>query len=281
MRGGAQSHLIEATDGGFYVLKSINNPQHRRTLINEWLSSSFLRHLGIFVPTAKLIEVTPEFVASQTDFHLSLGSRREPIPPGIHFGSHVAVNPTQTAIFDFLPDKLLLKLDNRQDFLGTLAFDKWVGNTDSRQAIFFRYTGKGAAVLSRKQSERTGYLAQMIDHGFAFNGPHWQFQDSPLQGLYFRTSVYDEVQSLDSFEPWLERLKNFPCEIVEAARKEIPEEWLQGDDHELERLLERLLRRRSCVPDLIADVHRNRSATFASWPQVLPITSTATYVLPQ
>jgi hypothetical protein len=271
MRGRAQAHLIEASDGEFYVLKSTNNPQHRRTLINEWLSCAFLRHLDIFVPETRLIEITPEFAAKQADF--SLGSRHASIPPGIHFGSRLAVNPTQTAIFDFLPDRLLSQLENRQDFLGALVFDTWVGNSDARQAVFFRTRRKKEPDLTTTQPDPTDLWAQMIDHGHAFDGPNWCYQDSACQGLYFRTSVYVDVQSIDSFGPWLERVNNFPHEIVETARKEIPEEWIQGDGHELERLLDRLLQRRSCVPDLISQVHRNRPLAFANWPRFYPITS--------
>ena len=40
-------------------------------------------------------------------------------------------------------------------------------------------------------SGRPGFVARMIDHGFAFNGPNWDFPDSPLQGLYPRRLVYD------------------------------------------------------------------------------------------
>ena len=47
MRGGAQAHLIEAADGHCYVVKFLNNPQHRRILVNEWIASVFLRYLGI------------------------------------------------------------------------------------------------------------------------------------------------------------------------------------------------------------------------------------------
>jgi hypothetical protein len=35
MRGGAQAHLIQAADGHHYVVKFLNNPQHRRILVNE------------------------------------------------------------------------------------------------------------------------------------------------------------------------------------------------------------------------------------------------------
>ena len=50
MRGGAQSHLLEADDGRWYVVKFRNNPQHRRILINEMLSAVFLDYLKISAP---------------------------------------------------------------------------------------------------------------------------------------------------------------------------------------------------------------------------------------
>ncbi len=266
MRGGAQAHLVEAEDGALYVVKFTNNPQHRRILINEWLACAFLRYLQIHVPDTAVIEITSEFVANHPELYLSIGSRREQIPAGLHFGSRMAVDPERVAVFDFLPDKLLLKVENRVDFVGTLVFDKWVGNADSRQAVFFRARAKGWTPLRGETPARVGFFAQMIDHGFAFNGPHWQFQDSPVQGLYFRTAVYDEVQSLDSFQPWLDMVENFPIEVIDSAWKEIPSVWLDGDEVPLEALLETLLKRRSRVPGLLQEVQRKRSSAFANWP---------------
>jgi hypothetical protein len=265
MRGGAQSHLVEAEDGAFYVVKFTTNPQHRRILINEWLACAFLRYLQVHVPDTALIELTPEFIDASPELYLLMGSRREPVPAGIHFGSRLAVHPDRVAIFDFLPDKLLLKIENRHDFLGTLLFDKWVGNADSRQAVFFRAKAKTWTPAKGNAPARVGFFAQMIDHGFAFNGPHWQFQDSPLQGLYFRTSVYDEVKSMDSFEPWLSMVENFPAEVVDAAWKEIPSTWLEGDRDELEQMLETLLRRRSEVSSLLLSLKTKQTKAFLNW----------------
>lgn len=265
MRGGAQAHLVQAEDGAFYVVKFTNNPQHRRILINEWLACAFLRHLQIHVPETALIELTPDFIDENPDLYLLMGARREPVPPGVHFGSRLAVHPDQVAIFDFLPDKLLLKIENRVDFLGTLVFDKWIGNSDTRQAVFFRAKAKTWTPLTGERPARIGFFAQMIDHGFAFNGPHWQFQDSPLQGLYFRTSIYDEVQSLDSFQPWLEMVENFPAEVIDSAWKQIPGAWLADDGDELERMLESLLRRRSRVSQLIWEMQSKHAKAFANW----------------
>jgi len=265
MRGGAQSHLIQGEDNGYYVVKFVNNPQHRRILINEWLSGVFLKYLQVHTPEMALIEITDDFIAAHPDLCVVLGSRREAPVSGLHFGSRASVDPERVAIYDFLPDTLLGKIENRVDFLGVLVFDKWVGNADSRQSIFFRARAKDWTPLRGEAPARTGFFAQMIDHGFAFNGPHWEFQDSPLQGVYFRPSVYSEVTSLDSFQPWLEMVRHFPVEVIDEAWKQIPRSWLGSDEGELERLLERLLKRRNEVERLIEDVRRHRAAMFSNW----------------
>ena len=91
---------------------------------------------------------------------------------------------------------------NLRDFLGVLVFDQWMGNADSRQAIFFR-----ASIRDWKpgeRSRRSEFVALMIDHGFIMNGPHWEFNDSPIQGLYHRPVVYEAVTGWNDFQPWLD-----------------------------------------------------------------------------
>jgi hypothetical protein len=265
MRGGAQAHLMQAEDGEFYVVKFTNNPQHRRILINEWLASAFLRYLQIHVPDVAVIELTSDFIEANPELYLAVGTRRESVPAGLHFGSRMAVHPDRVAIFDFLPDRLLSKIENRADFLGVLVFDKWVCNVDSRQSVFFRARAKTWTPLKGEAPARVGFFVQMIDHGFAFNGPHWQFQDSPIQGLYFRTSVYDSVRSLDSFQPWLDMVQNFPVEVIDSAWKQVPRAWVQEDEAALERLLEGLLDRRGHVPRLLEDARGGRANAFPNW----------------
>ena len=87
MRGGAQAHLLEADDGKFYVVKFRNNPQHRRVLINEWIASVFLKQLQVSTPATAFIEMTAEFLASEPNVYMQLGSRRLEVEPGWHFGS--------------------------------------------------------------------------------------------------------------------------------------------------------------------------------------------------
>ena len=262
MRGGAQAHLLEASDGHSYVVKFHNNPQHRRILVNEWIASTFLRYLDIAAPETAMVELTQEFLAATPDVHIQLGRERRPVTPGWHFGSRFPGDPMRTVVYDFLPDTLLEHVENLQDFLGVLAFDKWMGNADSRQAIFFRARVHDPLAAN---PPRLGFVAQMVDNGYVFEGPHWRWGDSPIQGLYFRPLVYRTVRGLAEFEPWLDRIRNFPEEVVDQAVKRIPPAWLEGDEDELERLLERLLRRRERVPDLIEQCRSGRSNPFPIW----------------
>src|SRR5580693_1938565 len=197
MRGGAQAHLMEASDGHSYVVKFHNNPQHRRILVNEWIASTFLHYLGIAAPEVAMVQITESFLAGDPDVHIQLGRERRAVTPGWHFGSRFPGDPARTVVYDFLPDTLLDKVENLIDFPGALAFDKWMGNADSRQAIFFRARLKEWLPGSGSHPQRMGFVAQMVDNGFVFEGPHWRLGDSPIQGLYFRSMVYSGVRGLD------------------------------------------------------------------------------------
>lgn len=262
MRGGAQAHLLEAADGHFYVVKFVNNPQHRRVLVNEWVAATFLEYLGLPTPPAAMIRITPEFLETSPDVFIQLGQQRHPPSIGWHFGSRFPGDPSRTAVYDFLPDTLLDRIENLPEFLGALAFDKWISNADARQTVFFRARVHEHAPGS---SPRLGFVAQMIDNGYVFEGPHWRLTDSPLQGLYFRPLVYRSVRGLADFEPWLERIRQFPEELLDQAVKQIPPAWLEGDRGEFERLLELLLARRKRVPDLIAACRTGRVDPFPAW----------------
>ncbi len=265
MRGGAQAHLIEAADGRFYVVKFKNNPQHRRILVNELLSTVLLGYLQIRVPDTAIVEISQQFLDCNPELSMQLGTRRIPVEPGWHFGSCYPGHPEHIAVYDFLPDALLDKVENRAHFLGMLVFDKWTGNTDSRQAIFFRARLKEWRPGNRWLPAKTGFLAEMIDHGYCFDGPHWDFADSPIQGLYFRPRVYSAVRSLDDFQPWLDQVVHFPEEVIDEAWRQIPPEWIENDEEMLEKLLTRLLARRKRVPDLLEDCRRGRMNPFANW----------------
>lgn len=265
MRGGAQAHLIEASDTKFYVVKFLNNPQHRRILVNEWIASAFLNYLGISTPQVAMVRVSETFLGENPEAYIQLGARRQALFPGWHFGSRFPGDPSRNMVYDFLPDTLLEKMENLSEFRGVLAFDKWMVNADSRQAVFFRAKLKEWLPGSDAQGSRMGFVAQMVDNGYVLEGPHWRLSDSPLQGLYFRRMVYDSVRGLDDFQPWLDRIVHFPEEVVDAAIKQIPPAWLEGEEEALETLLDRLMARCKRVPDLIEACRAGHVNPFPNW----------------
>lgn len=259
MRGGAQAHLIEASDGHFYVVKFLSNPQHRRILVNEWIASTFLSYLGISTPEVAMVRVSQGFLDDSPEAYIQLRTRRRSLEPGLHFGSQFPGDPGRRIVYDFLPDSLLARVENLAQFRGALAFDKWVGNFDSRQAIFFR------APLIGAQALRLGFVAQMVDNGCAFEGQHWRLPDSAIQGVYFRPTVYSGVRGLDDFAPWLDRIVHFPEDVVDEAIKQIPDRWLEGEEKALATLLQRLMARCKRVPDLIQACRDARANPFPDW----------------
>jgi hypothetical protein len=262
MRGGAQSHLMRCDDGAYYVVKFQNNPQHLRILANEMLVTRLGARLGLAVPQVEVIDVRPELIANTADLTIQLGLGRTPCAAGKQFGSQFPVDPARTAVHDFLPDEQLAAVRNLSDFLGVLVLDKWTCNTNGRQAIFFREND----VQPPSPGPAAPYIGVMIDFGFCFNAGEWDFPDAPLRGLYARQIVYQSVAGMESFEPWLSRLRDQISERAlgeEAAR--IPPEWYAGDWSALERLLERLHRRRERVPELLLSARNSGREPFPNW----------------
>lgn len=267
MRGGAQAHLLEADDGNWYVVKFRNNPQHHRVLVNELLAATFLEYLKIAAPECAVIQVTDSFLAANPEIRLQIGTSQIAVEPGWHFGSRYPGDPARASVYDFLPDALLSQVVNLEDFRAILVFDKWTGNADGRQSVFYRALVRhsGENPVPDVPPSRPGFVARMIDHGYAFNGPHWDFPESPVQGLYARPLVYERVRSLEDFQPWLDQVTHFPEEVVDRAWKRVPADWIAEEEDTLERLLEELLRRRARVPDLVKSCRSARTNPFPNW----------------
>lgn len=265
MRGGAQAHLLEADDGNYYIVKFQNNPQHRRILINEMVAGGILDHLQIASPEYRIVNLSPDFLKANPDVCLQTGTRRQPIEPGWHFGSRHPGNPDTLTIYDYIPDALLNHVANADQFLAVLAFDRWVANADGRQSIFFRAQLHDWLARPGVPPRKLGFVVLMIDHGFAFNGPHWELPDSVITGLYPRHSVYQAVRSLDDFQPWLDRIANFPEEVFDRILRQIPHQWFMDDSDSLEHLLNSLLRRRKRIPDLMEACRKAPGNPFPHW----------------
>jgi len=265
MRGGAQAHLLEADDDKFYIVKFQNNPQHRRILINELIAAEILGHLQIAAPEYQLVRLSAEFLAANPDVYLQLGTRRLDVELGWHFGSCHPGNPERLAIYDFIPDALLGQVANSEQFRAVLVFDRWTGNADGRQSVFFRAHLKDWLAKPGVPPRKEGFVALMIDHGFIFNGPHWNFQESALTGLYSRRMVYQNVKSLADFEPWLTRVLNFPDEVLDKALRKLPGDWIGGEEDQLEKMLESLQQRKARIAELMQGCREAPGSPFPLW----------------
>jgi hypothetical protein len=253
MRGGAQSHLMRGDDGGYYVVKFQNNPQHLRVLANEMLATKIAGALGLPVPQVEIVEVRRELIQLSAELVIQLGTGRTPCRAGKQFGSRYPGNPASLAVHDFLPDEQLGQVENLADFAGTLVFDKWTCNTNGRQAIFFLAPG------------RSRYQAMLIDQGFCFNAGEWNFPDAPLRGLYNRHIVYRQITGMDSFEPWLGRVERLSREQLGEMAASIPPEWYNDECDGLEELIRNLERRRHGVRELIVSARDSGRQPFPNW----------------
>jgi len=253
MRGGAQAHLMRAEDGHFYVVKFQNNPQHVRVLANELLATRLAERIGLPVPVPEIIEVSRWIVENTPELNLQCAGQTLQCAPGLQFGSRYVVDPLDGEIFDYLPESMLERLRNMETFAAMLALDKWTGNANGRQAVFWR-----------KARDRK-YNATFIDQGYCFNAGEWSFPDSPLRGVYSRNYVYAAITGWNSFEPWLSRIENFDPELLRRVAEDIPPEWYGGDWDELERLIQELIARRAKVRALITAFRNSIREPFPNW----------------
>lgn len=242
MRGGAQSLLVRDAAGNAYVAKCVGNPQGTRTLINEWIVGRLLKYLRVSTPEIHALRIE-RGIPGDDLLEFDIGNRKVPIAPGVHFGSRCPVDPDQKAVFDFLPRRLLRNVVNLPDLLMAFAFDKWVNQTDSRQAIFIR---------ERSSDPTASFRTYLIDHGQSFGGSRWEFCDGLLNGLYADRAIYDSAEVKSECHQAVDRIEELPESSLLSIETEIPREWLQpGDSEEMTRLLELLCGRRTKLHDTI------------------------------
>lgn len=253
MRGGAQAHLLRAEDGGYWVVKFQNNPQHIRILANELLGSRLAARLGLPVPRAEVIRVDDWLITHTPELHIQLGNQRVPCRSGFQFGSRYPGEPGQVMVYDALTDERLPEVENLSAFQGALVFDKWTCNCNGRQVIYWM------------NGRRSGYHLEMIDQGFCFNAGEWNFPDSPLRGLYPRLRVYKAVRGMESFEPYLSRVENFSTADLDRIATEIPPAWYESDRDALDQLLERIYARRTRVRELLGAARDSDRQPFPHW----------------
>ena len=251
MRGGAQAQMMRCSDDHYYVVKFPNNPQGSRILANELLGGRLASLLGLPVARGEIIFVDDDMVRLSDDLVIQLKNQSRPCQGGLCFGSRYPIDPRGCTIIEFLPDALLPRVLNLNDFCGMLVFDSWVCNADGRQVVFHRKPGD------------SHFRVTMIDQGFCFGAEKWSFPDSPLRGIYHRRKVYERVRNISAFEPWLTRLEQLEPEAFREEARTIPPGWYGYDQVGLERLVGQLNQRRMRVRAML-------NSTLRALPDVFP-----------
>jgi hypothetical protein len=242
MRGGSQSQLVQCDDGHFYVAKFLGNPQGNRTLVNELVTHRLVMDLGVSTPNVRLLNL-PQSVQQEANVFFLMGNRRVSPLEGLHLGSQCPANPDKTAIFDFLPARLLSNIGNLSDFAAMFVLDKWLNQTDKRQAIFIR---------DRKVKATLGFQAYFIDHGLTFGGRQWRFDDAPLHGLAFPPNIYSKLDMRRLTSAAVDRVQAISPATLHAAIEGVPPAWFDpGDRESFTILLTGLEKRQRNLPLLV------------------------------
>jgi hypothetical protein len=254
LRGGSQSQLLRASDGLYYVTKFQNNPQHVRVLANEMLATRIGALLGLPVPSVASIEVCDWLIEHTDELRMDTAGLRTAFKAGLHLGSTYVADPIEGQLFDYLPEGLLQRVTNIEDFARVIVLDKWTCNADGRQAVF-----------GRQAKRRATYKATFIDQGYCFNAGEWDFPDSPLRGVYARNCVYSHVTGWTAFEPALTRAEEMNIDHIWRIAAEIPAEWYEFDTAGLNRLIETLYNRRAAIRAMITAFRYSSRAPFPNW----------------
>jgi hypothetical protein len=248
---------MRCSDGNYYVVKFSNNPQHLRVLANEMFAAHLAEATGLPVANTEVIEVGEWLVSHTPEMKIQLESITIPCNAGLQFGSRYVVSPLEGQVWDHLPAVNLKRVRNLPTFVGMLAMDKWTGNSDGRQAAFWR-----------KMTQRR-YAVSFIDQGNCFNAGQWDFPDLPLRGTYPQLEVYARVRGWHSFQPWLSRIETMEESVIWAAAEGIPPEWYRNDANALEQLIQLLLERRPLVRELITRFRLSIQKPFPNWEKQL------------
>jgi hypothetical protein len=239
MRGASQAHLFAGSDGKYHVVKFANNPLGPRVLVNEAICSQVLLSLGITVPEVAYIRI-PDALASYPEVGIQRGNHMERPCSGLHFASALPCDPNRGSIYDFVPTSVSATIENVDEFIGAFVCDLWLGNTEFRQAVYYR-------------SSEGRWRACFIGNRACFGGPDWVLHSSTavIVGVEQRHRLRDVTRA--DCVSWLQKIRDLPRSLFHMLMQQIPAEWFNGSDAvELERLLVRLDREREFLYQRIA-----------------------------
>jgi len=210
LRGGSQPILVQASDGQYYVVKFVNNPQGANVLFNESMGTELYRACKLPVPSWKPLMVTDSSLDSNPACWIETVEGRLRPKSGLCFGSEF-LGGGRKRLLEILPGTSFKRVHDRTNFWLAWLLDICAEHADNRQAVFVEDAG--------------GWLdAFFIDHGHLLGGPEGRRQVPIRASRYLDPRIYSDV----SYENILSRLYALAALDVDRLWQcvaVIPDEW--------------------------------------------------------
>lgn len=205
--------LMRSTDG-LYVVKTIDDKEEPKVLVNEFVCYKLAKLLGLPIPDAALVRIGDEIINSSPRL-LELG-----VKPGLHFGSKFI----QRAMTSIQPPMLNM-VKNTDDIPSIILFDQIIYNED-------RTKNKGNLLFDLKEKRLL-----IIDHSHVFKiGTLWneiqlnQIMEEELclvrefHGHNYKF-LLKYVNGYNPFHKILEKLRCLNRSDIDWCFYQIPDEW--------------------------------------------------------
>ena len=129
-------HLVLTSDGHTYVV-NLDSPRVPKANLMNVIGGDLCRLVGIAAAIPSLLTFDPQVLQSALRIDGS-SITVMPVLGALFLGIRYPVDPRQEAIYDYLPDSLLERVENRDDFWKLIPIDLWLGNSRASKLIYYR-----------------------------------------------------------------------------------------------------------------------------------------------
>jgi hypothetical protein len=235
-KGHSRPHLIHFNDGNDYVVKCKDNPTGTRMLVNEYVAGELAKLLTLPAAPSRTVYITREFIEGNPQLSAS----------GFSSGNQFASLYIAGCVY--LPKEIEstqpIKITNREQLAGVIAFDYWLGNVDRNRKN-----------LLLKPMPQGGYQFYMIDQGYCFMHSMWTvdtLQASPDMSDSWRKAhrlCFSLLQGEAGIADYIKKIIEVPRSTLQRVVGSIPADW-EVSDLERQALIEYLVESQYRLPQL-------------------------------
>jgi hypothetical protein len=238
LEGKSNAHLIAFNDGRDYVIKYFQ-PGFEKTLPNEWVSYCLARYLGLPIPFARIVEISPDFTSQIPELAQMSSTQYQ-------FASLYVPDCVDGHQVSSIP-----RIINHQSLASIIVFDYWLYNGDR--------TRKN--ILLQKEQENA-YRLWSIDHAEVFGTYNWRLSDlEKLPAGLIKSATHQLMASFieneKHFTEQLELIQTIPIFLIEEIVSMIPDDWLVLKEEKKEIVNTLVNRRRKVLPEVIKEFIKN------------------------